>query len=364
MERILIVRLSAMGDLIHGIPVLAALRAAKPDAFIGWVAEGRNGDLLEGHPALDRLIRVPRRWLKSPRAVGALRRELKELQFDTTIDLQCLTKSAVAARLSGAPRRIGYAGALGRELSRFFHNSLVPVDAEHVIDRYLAILQPLGITNPEVEFNLPERSEDAQYAETELASFSLKPKHFAIVNPGAGWASKIWPAKRYGQLARRLLDEQGIPSLAVWGPAEELALAEQIVAASGGAAQLAPPTTMLQLSSFSRRAKLFVGSDTGPLHLAIAVGTPAVSLHGTSLAAQTGAYGPLGRRVQVHNDTSKGRRRHNDDSAMRAITVEMVSTVCHELLASAQPDEVPGSEQNYATHFKPRDAARHCKDTG
>jgi len=122
MQRILIVRLSAMGDLIHGIPVLTALRKAKPDAFLGWVAEGRNADLLEGHPALDQLIRVPRRWLKSPRAVRQLRRELRTLQFDTTIDLQCLTKSAIAARLSGAPRRIGYAGALGRELSRLLNN--------------------------------------------------------------------------------------------------------------------------------------------------------------------------------------------------------------------------------------------------
>ncbi len=324
-----------MGDLIHGIPVLTALRKAKPEAFLGWVAEGRNADLLEGHPALDQLIRVPRRWLKSPRAVRQLRRELRALQFDTTIDLQCLTKSAIAARLSGAPRRIGYAGALGRELSRLLNNELVPVDTQngalHVIDRYLAILQPLGIVQPKVEFDLPEQAKDAQFAAATLAQLCLQPGGFAILNPGAGWQSKRWPARRYGELARRLLDEQGLASLAVWGPAEELGLAEEIVAASGGASQLAPATSMQQLASLSRQAKLFVGSDTGPLHLAVAVGTPSVSLHGTSLALQTGAYGPLGRSIQVRHDDSPGRRRHDDDSAMRAITVERVFQECLQI---------------------------------
>ncbi len=331
MQRILIVRLSAMGDLIHGIPVLTALRKAKPDAFLGWVAEGRNADLLEGHPALDQLIRVPRRWLKSLRAVRQLRSELRALQFDTTIDLQCLTKSAIAARLSGAPRRIGYAGSLGRELSRLLNNELVAVDAEHVIDRYLAILQPLGILDPEVGFDLPEKTEDAQFAASTLAQLRLQSGRFAILNPGAGWQSKRWPAERYGELARRLFDEQELSSLAVWGPAAELELAEEIVAASRGAAKLAPATSMQQLASLSRQAKLFVGSDTGPLHLAVAVGTPSVSLHGTSLASQTGAYGALGRSIQVRHDNSPGRRRHDDDSAMRAITVERVFDECTQI---------------------------------
>src|SRR5438132_14009284 len=111
--RILIVRLSAIGDVVHGIPVLNALRAHFPAAFLGWVVEGRSADLLRGHPALDRVIQVPRKWLKSPRAVWRLRRELHDLNFDIAIDLQCLTKSAIAARLSGAKRRIGFGGADG-----------------------------------------------------------------------------------------------------------------------------------------------------------------------------------------------------------------------------------------------------------
>src|SRR5262245_53960415 len=123
--RILIVRLSAIGDVIQGVPVLCALRHALPRAFLGWVVEGRAADLLEGHPALDALIRVPRGWLKSPRQVWRLRQQLHEMRFNTAIDLQCLTKSAIAAWLSGAPRRIGKGGEDGRELSRWFHNKLV-----------------------------------------------------------------------------------------------------------------------------------------------------------------------------------------------------------------------------------------------
>ena len=332
--RILIVRLSAMGDLIHGIPVLCALRQAFPHATLGWLAEGRNADLLEGHPDLDHLIRLPRRWWKSPQAVMQMRRELRSLRFDTSIDLQCLSKSAIGAWLSGAKRRIGYAGSLGREVSQWFHNHLVEVNVEHVIDRYLAILAPLGIQHPNVGWNLPETTADAEFADGQLQALELSQGRFAILNPGAGWKSKRWPAQRYGQLAVRLAEEHSLPSLAVWGGAAELPLAEEIVAHSNGHAQVAPPTSMTQLGAFARRARLFVGSDTGPLHLAVSMGTPSVSLHGTSLAAQTGAYGPENRRIQARYDNSPGKRRQDDDSAMRAISVDQALEACSELLTN------------------------------
>ena len=136
--RILIVRLSAIGDVIHGVPVLVrTARRRCRRRFWAGSSKGGPGDLLEGHPALDELVRVPRGWLKSPREVWRLRRRLHELRFDTTIDLQCLTKSAIAAWLSGAPRRIGKGGSDGRELSRWFHNELVAV-RRHACDRTLS----------------------------------------------------------------------------------------------------------------------------------------------------------------------------------------------------------------------------------
>jgi lipopolysaccharide heptosyltransferase I len=332
--RILIVRLSAIGDVIHGVPVLCALREAMPRAFIGWVAEGTSAALLEGHPALDALIRVPRGWLKWPSEVWRLRQRLHELRFDAAIDLQCLTKSAIAAWLSGAPRRIGKAGNDGRELSRWLHNELVTAGGNHVIEHYLAMLRPLGIETSAVRFDLPERAADVRVAQQFLHACRLAQGGFAILNPGAGWPSKIWPAERYGELAHCLSKSHGLPSVAVWGGSSELRLAERIVAASCGHAQLAPPTTMTELAALCRRAGLFVGSDTGPMHLAVAVGTPSISLHGPSRAEWCGAYGEKNIRLQVRYEAgSSHERRTADDSAMRDITVEMVAAACGQLLA-------------------------------
>jgi lipopolysaccharide heptosyltransferase I len=332
-SRILIVRLSAIGDVIHGVPVLCALRSVFPGAFIAWVAEGRAGDLVEGHAALDLLVRVPRGWLKSPREVWQLKRRLQACRFDTAIDLQCLTKSAIAAWLSGAKRRIGKAGKDGRELSRLFHNELVTVGGEHVIDHYLDMLRPLGITAPEVRYDLPQRAADARMADEFLRSSDLTGRRFAILNPGAGWPSKIWPAERYGELARHLGSRHGMPSVAVWAGAKERLLAEKIVSTSGEHAVLAPPTSMTELAAFCHRAAIFVGSDTGPMHLAVAVGTPTISLHGPSRADWCGAYGPQNIRLQVRYEAgSSAQRRRADDSAMREITVNMVAEACDRLL--------------------------------
>jgi lipopolysaccharide heptosyltransferase I len=331
----LIVRLSAIGDVIHGLPVLCALRKALPNAFLSWVAEGRSADLLEGHPALDELIRVPRRWLTSPREVWRLRRRLRALRFDVAIDLQCLTKSGVAAWLSGAPRRVGKAPPHARELSRWFHNELVDVGGAHVVDHYLDLLRPLGVESPDVRFDLPERGADACAAEDLLRDVNFSGQSFVVLNPGASWPSKIWPAERYGELAARLMQTHRLPSLAVWGGSAERPLAETIVANSGGAAQLAPPTTLAELAAILRRSALCVASDTGPMHLAVAVGTPTISLHGPSRAEWCGAYGPRNIRLQArYEHGSSQERRQADDSAMRAISVDTVTEACERMLAS------------------------------
>jgi heptosyltransferase I len=332
--RILIVRLTAIGDVIHGVPVACTLRRKFPDAFLAWVVEGRAGDVLEGHPALDALIRVPRRFWKSPREIWQLRARLRELNFDAVIDLQCLTKSAVTGWMSGARRRIGRAGVEGRELSRVFNNELIEAGGAHVIEQYLSMLKPLGITSPAIEFDLPERPTDAETADKFLRANGLIGHRFAILNPGAGWPSKIWPAERYGALATYLSRKHGLRSIAAWGLPCETALAEEIVSASDGDALLAPPTTMLELASLCRRAALFVGSDTGPMHLAVAVDTPTISMHGPSRADWCGAYGPQNIRMQIRYEAGSSlERRRADDSAMRAITVEMVAHACDKMLS-------------------------------
>jgi lipopolysaccharide heptosyltransferase I len=333
--RILIVRLSAIGDVIHGLPVLNALRRQFPEAFLGWVIEGRAADLVEGHEALDQLIRVPRGWAKSLGGALRMRRELRRFRFDTTVDLQCLTKSALAAWLSGAPRRLGAGGADGREISMWFNNELTQVRANHVIDHYLQILRPLGIHAPKVEFGIPRRFADIESVSHWLRQADLRTGRFAMLNPGAGWPSKMWPAENYAQLARRLGEKWGVPSLVVWGSRAEGELAKAIVAACPRHALMAPSTSMTQLAEFARNARLFVGSDTGPMHLSVAVGTPTISLHGTSRAEWTGAYGPTNQRLQAwYQGGSARRRRSAGNDAMRAISVDQVAEACATMLQS------------------------------
>lgn len=330
--RILIVRLSAIGDVLHGMPVLCALREALPQAFLAWVVEGVSTQLLRAHPALDELITVPRKWLKSPRTVLGLRKKLHSLKFDVAIDMQGLTKSAVAARLSGAKVRIGYGGVDGRELSPWLNNKLVEPTGTHVIDRNLELLKPLGISNPAVQYRLEDTPEDLATAERMLAELRLT-ERFAVINPGAGWPSKVWPAARYGEVARFLGQQHGVKSLVVWAGDQERAWAEQIVAGSGGHGVLAPKTSLRELAALSRKAIMFVGSDTGPLHLAVAVGTPSVGMFGPMPAERNGPYGPLHVPVQRVCLTGSSReKRSAGPESMEAISVADCCAACETIL--------------------------------
>jgi lipopolysaccharide heptosyltransferase I len=330
-SRILIVRLSAVGDVVHGLPVLNALRGALPQAFLAWVVEQRAAALLGGHQSLDELIVVPRGWLKSPAAVWQLRRRLRAMRFDLTIDLQGLTKSAVAAWLSGARRRIGFGGTNGRELSPWLNNQRVVATARHVIDCNLELLQPLGIESPEVRFDLPESPNDQATADEIISRLGLGSR-FAVINPGAGWPSKLWPPERFALVAEHL-GRLGVPTLVVWGGEQEHEWASQIVAGSHGCGQLAPPTSLTELAALARRASLFVASDTGPLHIAAAVGTPCVGLYGPMSGQRNGPYGPRHVILQPCQFEGTSRQRRNaPPELMAAITPEMVCQACDGVL--------------------------------
>jgi lipopolysaccharide heptosyltransferase I len=327
-NRFLISRLSAIGDVMHTLPVLCALREAFPTAFIAWVVEGRNGELLRGHPALDELIVVKRGWLKSWVAVRELRSKLKALQFDTAIDVQGLTKSAIVSRLSGAKTRIGYAGTDGRELSRWLNNVWIEPTATHVVDRNLELLAPLGIVRPTVRFDLPVIASAEALADRTVSG------KFAVINPGAGWKSKLWPRDRFAEVARHLGDLHGLAPLVVWAPGEEKDWAEEIVGDAADYATLAPPTSLVELAAICRRASLFIGSDTGPLHIAAAVGTPCVGLFGPMPAERNGPYGPQHIALQKMTLTGRSRDRRNaGPESMLAITAEEVCQACDQLLA-------------------------------
>ena len=278
------------------------------------------------------MIDSKRGWLKSPREVWNLRRRLRALKFDITIDPQSLSKSSVAAWLSGAKRRIGFGGTLGQEISPWLNNQRVVSMKDHVVDRYLELLQPLGESSPQVRFNMPIDLAAEAKIENFLRQASLS-GDFAVFNPGAGWPTRLWPVDRYGAVAKKLWQQRKLACVVVWAGEEELDMAKQIVAFSRGSARLAPKTSLVELSSLLRRARLFVGSDTGPLHLAVAVGTNSVSIYGPTKPEHSGPYGPGHLALQESCQTGGHRkRRHGDNLAMRAVKAEAVYEACAKIL--------------------------------
>jgi lipopolysaccharide heptosyltransferase I len=339
--RVLITRLSALGDCVLTLPVLCALRQHWPDAFVAWVAEPGPASVLAGHGSLDELIVVPKGWLKSPRKLWNLRRRLRSLRFDIAVDPQSLTRSAMAAWLSGAPRRIGFAAPVGRELAPWLDNERRVAEHEHVVDRQLELLRPLGIEAPAVRFSIPENPAAEQTVSEFVAGNGLQ-AGFVALNPGATWDSRLWPVDRYAAVARFLGAELGLRSVAVWAGAREREWAREITAGAQGHTVFAPPTSVPELTSLLRRARLYVGSDTGPMHVAAAVGTPCVGLFGTTRPEQSGPYGPQHLTLQAYYQagTSRERRRAPND-AMRAIEVPAVCTACARILTRSDDHRLP-----------------------
>jgi heptosyltransferase I len=286
--KVLVVRTSSIGDVVHALPALAALVRAGHE--VGWLVEPASRVLLEGNPAVSRVVVIPAvkayRLSEAAAAVRALRAE----RFDVALDFQGLWKSAAWARLAAARRVIGYAARWRRERASaiLIHESVwLPGEAVHVIDKNLDLLRPLGIEALGLrEFPLPASPESSVRVSEGLASLGLR--SFAILNPGGGWGSKLWPAERFGEVARGLR-ALGLASIVTWGPGEE-GLAERVVAASDGAAQRSFPTTLLDYVELARRARVVVAADTGTLHLACAVRTPVVALFGPTDPARNGPF--------------------------------------------------------------------------
>ena len=341
--RILIVRLSAIGDVIQSMPIACALRERYPRAFLAWAVERHAGQLLRGHEAIDQLITLPRGWLKSPSGVWRLRRRLHDLRFDVAVEAQGLTKAAILAWLSGARRRIGFGHPWGRELSRWFNTETVDTPGPPIIQRNLQLLQPLDVTSPTVRFLVPECAEDRQTVEGIVHHAGLD-QGFGIINVGAGWPSKLWPADRFAPVAAYLGNAWNLPTLVVWADRKEREIAERIVADSHGHAQAAPKTTLVELAALARRAKLFIGSDTGPLHLAAAVGTPCVGLYGPWPAEVHGPFGPQHIALQkAPSPSSTRQRRTASPRLMEAITVADVCEACDRIMA---PTSIPSKKNS------------------
>ena len=284
---ILVVRLGALGDVVHTIPAVAALRRAFPDARIDWLVEAKHRSIPDLVSVLDEVIAIEAPTLNGWRAAIP---ELRQTRYDVAIDFQGLLKSAVLARVSGAARVIGFSiWHLREKTARPFYSATdggAGAEAGHVIRKNLRLLHVLGIEHAAIEF--PLRDVDSRAA---AVLRQIVPGPYALINPGAAWPNKRWPAERFGDVAAFLSDARGLTPVVLWGPGED-ALAQAVIDASGGRAVLAPPSRPADLVALARAAALVVSGDTGPLHIATAVGTPTVSIFGPTDPGRNGPWDP------------------------------------------------------------------------
>ena len=346
-ERLLIVRLSAMGDVIHTLPAAQALRDAFPEAMIGWVIEERWAELLcapgtalrgprsAQRPLADWVHAVNlREWKKSLFTVSTLQQiakvwnDVRAARYHVAVDLQGAIRSAVLARWSGA--RAVYGAAEPREVpASLWYARKVVMKGEHVVDQAMSIAEAVAqrkLNLPRVEFPVDPLMEAK--TSQDLAQHGVR--DFAILNPGAGWGAKRWPAQRYGEVARALAKD-GLTCLVNCGPGEGN-LFEEVNAASGGVVR---PTkaSITGLIALTRRARLFIGGDTGPMHLAAALRVPVVGIFGPTDPARNGPYGT--RSIVLRNPASPTThaRKAQPDEAMLEISVDAVVSAARRLLA-------------------------------
>jgi heptosyltransferase-1 len=334
--KILIVRLGALGDIVHALPVAAALRDRYPDGQIDWLVDRRHAAVLDLVPVISRRVAVDsRRWGVSLGAVRALRRE----RYDAAVDLQGLVKSAAFARMSGAARVIGFARAHLREriAAGFYSEACEPGNVTHVIDKNLSVLALFGIAERRRQFPIavPESAAGEPVVER-VRRAGLR--GYALINPGAAWPNKRWPPARYGEVASALATRHGLLPVVLWGPGEQ-AIATGVVEASNGIAMTAAPTGIGDLLALARGARLMVSGDTGPLHLAAAVGTPVVALFGPTDPARNGPWDASDISLSRFADCvcHYERRCRRSRGCIEDLTVEDVRAAIDRRLPTAEP---------------------------
>ncbi len=354
-QKLLIVRLSAMGDVIHTLPAVHGLREAFPHAMIGWLIEERWAELLctpgttrrgprsAERPLVDWVHTVRlREWKKSPASITTIEQiarvwnDVRSAAYDVALDLQGAIRSAVLASWSGARVVLGASEPRESPASLWYTRAVIP-HGSHIIEQNISIAElvaqrRLGV--PEIDF--PKNARAEQWVERRLDEIGVK--EFAILNPGAGWGAKRWPAERYGQVAAAL-GTGGVRSIVNYGPGEE-ELARQVENASQGAAT-AVQASISELIALTRRARLFIGGDTGPMHLAAAVKVPVVAIFGPTDPARNGPFGTQSIVLRNPESMTSHSRRAQPDEAMLEIGVKAVVEAARTVLSQRCGQECP-----------------------
>ena len=348
-QRLLIVRLGSMGDIIHTLPAATALRRAFPDATLGWIVEEcwaellctlpepRSGPRSPRRPLVDRVHTVNtkawRRSLLSTQTweqIAAGLSELRAQRYEIAVDFQGAFRSAVLARWSGAP--VIYGAAQPREnVASMFYTRQVIVHGSHIVEQNLSLAEAIArrqLEMPKIDFPRdPTVEKQCEYGLQQNIG------DFLLLNPGAGWGAKQWPAERYGQVARRLA-EDGAKSLINFGPGEE-SLMRAVESASEGAAK-GMAGSLTELIALMRRARLFIGGDTGPMHLAAALGVPVVAIFGPTNPARNGPFGTRSIVLRSPASPTTHTRRAQPDPGILEISPDEVVAAARELLRSGR----------------------------
>ena len=295
-KRILVVRLGAMGDIIHTLPAIASVKQSFPHAHVAWAVEERWVPLLEGNPFVDELITIGRRTLST---VLALRRRLRSVRYDMAIDFQGLLKSAIAASFARPERIFGFHRSQSREsLAALFYSTGIKTTAHHVVDRYIELAAGAGATAIARTFFIPAGKPDGR----------LPTGPFVLANPLAGWGSKQWPLEYYLQLAHKL----DLPLVLNVPHTIEAPGAHVHVSGLAG------------LIHATRRAVAVVGVDSGPLHLAAALGKPGVAIFGPTDPERNGPYGGSFTVLRSAGASTTYKRRVEVATSMRSIGPDQV----------------------------------------
>jgi len=340
-QRVLIVKPSSFGDIVHSLPFLHVLRRGLPRAHVAWMVSRANAGLLEGHPEIDELVIFEReRWggvtdfCRSVPELAAFVRGLRRRAFDLVVDLQGLFRSGLLTRLSGAPRRVGFAAA--REMSHLFYTDRVHVsDPEmHAVERYLLVARALGLdTDGAPTFVVPVGEDDRRFAAERLDEMNPDGTAVVVMLPSSRWVTKRWPGEHFAALADRVTRELDARVLFLGGVGD-VPLVESIRGAmKSPAPSLVGRTTLRQSAALLERADAVVANDSGPMHLAVALGRPVVALYGPTSPGRTGPYGGNVRLVRTRCDCAPCFKSDCDrHECMRDISVDEVFDALRHLM--------------------------------
>ncbi|MBW2237648.1 MAG: lipopolysaccharide heptosyltransferase II [Deltaproteobacteria bacterium] len=343
---ILIVKLSAIGDVIHTLPALNAIRSHFPDAHITWLVEEAAASLVEGHEALDHvLVSKRKRWM---RGLGSslffstisetyrFIKALRDTYYDMILDFQALLKSGVLIGLARGQRKIGFGKGLEHmEHSYIFLNERIPaVDMEiHALSRGMMFIEALGIPSNTVEYKLPVSSHDHEKVDDLMRRYGLLgAKTLIAINPVAKWETKLWANKKFSQLADMFIHRYDAKIVFTGGPDDRPTIQDIMAAMKGHAANLAGHTTLKMLAALYEKMVFVVSTDTGPMHMAAAVGTSVVALFGPTAPWRTGPFGSIHQIVRAELDCAPCFKREcKTIDCMEQISVQQVIDAIHKL---------------------------------